>query len=66
MLRENKIIQFFKQVKSEAYKIVWPNKRELLSSTAIVCIVVLIISIFCVMLDYTIHNIILLLLNIGK
>lgn len=66
MLKENKIYRFYEQVKQEAYKIFWPNKKELVTSTVIVVVAVFIFSIICLILDYSIHNIVQFLLNIGN
>ncbi|WP_253308420.1 preprotein translocase subunit SecE [Rickettsia endosymbiont of Orchestes rusci] len=66
MFKENKIYKFFEQVKQETYKVVWPAKKELIASTSIVVVAVFIFSLICLVLDYTIHNIIQILLNIGK
>ncbi len=66
MLKENRVYKFFEQVKQEAYKIVWLSRKELITSTAIVVVAVFIFSIICLILDYTIHSIIQILLNIGK
>ncbi|MFY9589434.1 preprotein translocase subunit SecE [Rickettsia endosymbiont of Halotydeus destructor] len=66
MFKENKIYKFFEQVKQETYKVVWPTKKELIASTSIVVVAVFIFSLICLVLDYGIHNIIQILLNIGK
>ncbi|XVN40642.1 MAG: preprotein translocase subunit SecE [Rickettsia endosymbiont of Argas persicus] len=66
MFKEYKIYKFFEQVKQEAYKVVWPTKKELIASTSVVIVAVLIFSLICLVLDYSIHNIIQILLNIGK
>ena len=66
MLKENKYYKFFEQVKQEAFKVTWPNKKELVTSTIIVLVTVFIFSILCLFLDYSIHGIIQLILNIGK
>jgi len=64
MLKENKFYKFFDQVKQEACKVVWPNKKELGTSTFIVIIAVLIFSIVFLVLDYSIHHIVQILLNL--
>ena len=66
MLKETKIYKFYEQVKQEAIKVVWPQKRELVTSTAVVMIAVLVFSIVFLVLDYSIHSIVQVLLNIGK
>ncbi|HJD67693.1 MULTISPECIES: preprotein translocase subunit SecE [unclassified Rickettsia] len=66
MFKEYKIYKFFEQVKQEAYKVVWPTKKELTASTLVVILAVFVFSLICLVLDYGIHNIIQILLNIGK
>ncbi|ABE05240.1 preprotein translocase subunit SecE [Rickettsia sp. MEAM1 (Bemisia tabaci)] len=66
MFKEYKIYKFFEQVKQEAYKVVWPTKKELTASTLVVIVAVFVFSLICLVLDYGIHNIIQILLNIGK
>ena len=46
-----KIKQFFREVKSETNKVVYPNREELIGSTWIVIITVLIISVFLGVVD---------------
>ena len=65
MLKENKVFRFYEQVKQEAYKVAWPKRKELVSSTLIVIVAVFIFSIIFLVLDYTLHNIVQILLNIG-
>lgn len=66
MLKENRVYKFYEQVKQEVYKIVWLGKKELITSTLIVVVAVFIFSIICLVLDYSIHSIMQVLLNIGK
>ncbi len=66
MIKENKYYKFLEQVKQEAYKVTWPDKKELITSTIIVIITVFIFSILCLLLDYGIHGIVQFILNIGK
>jgi len=66
IMGEMKFLKFFDQVKQEAKKVFWPSKKELVASSAIVFISVLIFSLLIMVLDYTIHNVINFLLNIGK
>ncbi|ABV74526.1 preprotein translocase subunit SecE [Rickettsia akari str. Hartford] len=66
MFKEYKIYKLCEQVKQEIYKVVWPTKKELVASTLVVVAAVFIFSLICLVLDYSIHNIMQLLLNIGK
>lgn len=66
MLKSTKIYKFYEQVKQEARKVVWPTKKELVSSTSIVLLAVSVFSLVFLFLDYGIHSIIQMLLGIGK
>ncbi len=66
MLNKLKPFKFFDQVKQEAKKVVWPEKKELIASASIVVIAVLLFSLASLVLDYGIHNLVRFLLNIGK
>jgi len=65
-MKQTKIYRFFDQVKQETKKIVWPQKKELMTSVLIVLIAVCLFSLVSMVLDYGIHNIVRFLLNIGK
>lgn len=47
----NKVKDFFKEVKVEIKKVVFPSKEELVGSTWVVIITVIIISIFLGVID---------------
>ena len=66
MLKKFGFYRFYEQVKQEAIKVIWPTKNELLMTTGVVILVVCVVSFICLFLDYGIHSIIKLLLNIGK
>jgi preprotein translocase subunit SecE len=66
MLKQTKIFRFYEQVKQEAFKVVWPERRELLMSTALVVVVIFVFSFFFLICDLGIHSLVQLLLNIGK
>jgi len=61
-----KSFKFFDQIKQEVKKVIWPDKKELIASTFIVVVTVLLVSLLCLMMDYSIHNLISFILNIGK
>jgi len=46
-----KIKEFFKEVKTEAKKVVYPNKDELIGSTWVVIITVILVSLFLGVVD---------------
>ena len=48
---KGKILRFFKEVKSEIKKVVWPSKKQVIKNTLIVIAAVLIIGAFIWILD---------------
>ena len=47
----NRIKEFFKEVKSEVKKVVYPSKDELVGSTRVVIIAVVVVSLFLGVVD---------------
>lgn len=41
-----KAIEYFSEVKAELYKVTWPTRKETISSTYVVLIVVVVIAFF--------------------
>ena len=53
-----KTVNFFREVKVELKKVSWPDKNELLGSTAVVVISVAILAIFIGICDFIFSNVI--------
>ena len=66
VMKQTKLYKFFDQVRQEAKKVVWPERKELVTSVLIVIVAVCLFSLVSLILDYGIHNIVKFLLNIGK
>lgn len=66
MIRIGEVAKFIDQVKQEAKRITWPDKKDLITSGSIVIVSVLIFSLITMLLDYSIHSLVDFLLNIGK
>ncbi len=49
--KQNKIVKFFKEVKSEMKKVVWPSRKQLVNNTLIVIAVVILIGIVIAIFD---------------
>ncbi len=47
----NKIVRFFREVKSEMKKVVWPTKKQIINNTLIVFACVAVIGVFIWVLD---------------
>jgi len=65
MLKQSKVYKFYEQVKQEAFKVVWPTRKELTTATLVVVAVVIIFSLICLLLDYGLHNLVQFLLKVG-
>lgn len=48
--------QFIQQVRAEVSKVVWPNRRETMLTTAMVFVMVTIVSLFFFLVDLTIRT----------
>ena len=66
MLKKLKAYKFFDQVKQEARKVVWPEKKELITSVLVVVAAVFMFSVVSMIFDYSVHSLINFLLNVGK
>lgn len=66
MLKKLKAYKFFDQVKQEARKVVWPEKKELTTSIMVVIASVFVVGLVSMIFDYSVHSLISFLLNIGK
>ena len=49
-------LQFIQQVRSEVGKIVWPSRREVLVTSAMVFVMAMITAIFFFFVDFTIRQ----------
>ena len=49
--RVGQIVQFFREVKLELKKVIWPSRKQTIGSTAVVIALVVIISIFLGVID---------------
>ena len=55
---KNKIQGFFKEVKVETKKVVFPTKDELIGSTWVVIITVLVVSVFLAIVDLSLSKLV--------
>ena len=59
----NKLLQFFREVRVELGKVVWPTRREALKMTGIVILFSVFVSLFLGIADYGLARLIGLLVN---
>lgn len=51
-----KCIRYVQESKLEAKRITWPEKHYVLTTSGIVCVVVLLCSLFCLLIDFCISK----------
>ncbi|HEY1454551.1 MAG TPA: preprotein translocase subunit SecE [Roseiarcus sp.] len=58
--------EFIQQVRAEAAKVVWPTRRETLITTGLVLALVLLTSVFFVVVDQVLRQVVSLVLGFGR
>lgn len=52
----NKVRGFFAEVRAEMQKVTWPSREELMGSTSVVLVTMLILSVFIGIVDFIFSN----------
>lgn len=50
--KENSVLKFFRDLKGEFKKIVWPSKKQIINNTVIVIVAIIVIGCFIWVLDF--------------
>lgn len=58
-----RVFGYFKELKSELKKVVWPSKKKVFSGTMIVIVTVIVVALFVALADFAFHNLLKLLLG---
>jgi preprotein translocase subunit SecE len=58
-------VKFFQEVRQETAKVTWPSRKETVTTTAMVFVMVVIVSLFLSLADWIIANALKLVLGIG-
>ena len=61
--KKGKMSTYFKGVKAEMKKVIWPNKKELLNYTEVVILISGIVSLIVYLLDIGIHRVLALFIK---
>ena len=59
-----KLLSFFKEVKGEVVKVVWPTPKEAMAISGVVCFVVSIVALLLFVMDAGIYHVIQWLLKV--
>lgn len=63
--KPNRIVKWFKDLKSEFKKVVWPSRKKVFNNTFIVLVVLVIASVFVGGLDFGLLKLFSFVLNLG-
>jgi preprotein translocase subunit SecE len=58
--------EFIQQVRAEAAKVIWPTRRETLITTGLVLVLVVFTSVFFVVVDQVLRQVVSLVLGFGR
>jgi preprotein translocase subunit SecE len=58
--------EFIQQVRAEAAKVIWPTRRETLITTGLVLALVVAVSIFFLVVDQVLRQVVSLVLGFGR
>jgi preprotein translocase subunit SecE len=58
--------EFIQQVRAEAAKVVWPTRRETLITTGLVLALVVTVSVFFLVVDQVLRQVVSLVLGFGR
>lgn len=61
--KKGKLTSYFKGVKAEMKKVIWPTKKELLNYTGVVILISGIVSVLVYLLDIGIHRVLALFIK---
>ncbi len=64
--KHNRVAKWFKDLKSEFKKVVWPTKKQVLNNTFVVLITMIVSSVFVGALDFGLLKLFKFLLGIGE
>ena len=63
--KPNRIVKWFKNLKSEFKKVVWPSRKKVFNNTFVVLVVLVIASVFVGGLDFGLLKLFSFVLNLG-
>lgn len=63
--KPNRIVKWFKDLKSEFKKVVWPSRKKVFNNTFVVLVVLVIASVFVGGLDFGLFKLFSFVLNLG-
>lgn len=65
VLKENRITKYLKEVRAEIRKVTWPSRQEVLRLSAIVLIVLVVMSSFMAIVDFAFSRLMQAIISLG-
>ena len=62
---DNRITRYFKEVRAEIRKVTWPSRQEVLRLSAIVVVVLIIMSSFMAIIDFAFSRLMQAVIDLG-
>ncbi len=63
--KTNRVVKYFRELKSELKKVVWPNKKQVVNNTGVVLAVMIIVGLFLTGVDTGLGFIVEKLIGLG-
>jgi preprotein translocase subunit SecE len=64
-LKENRVTKYLKEVRAEVRKVTWPSRQEVLRLTAIVVVVLIVMSTFMTVVDFGFSRLMQAIISLG-
>lgn len=64
-LKDNRLTRYFREVRAEVRKVTWPSRQEVFRLSAIVLVVLVIMSVFMALLDWGFSRLMQAIINLG-
>lgn len=58
-------VQFLREVKTELRKVTWPPRKQAISSTGVVVVLVILASVFLALVDYSLGHLVRAIIRLG-
>lgn len=64
--KQNRVVKYFKDLKSELKKVVWPSRKQVVNNTGIVLVVILVVGLFLAGVDAGLGFVVEKLIGLGN
>ncbi|HNR97601.1 MAG: preprotein translocase subunit SecE [Chloroflexi bacterium ADurb.Bin180] len=64
-LKDNRLTRYFREVRAEVRKVTWPSRQEVFRLSAIVLVVLVLMSIFMALLDWGFARLMQAIISLG-